>query len=86
MSIKSTDLEFLKSELVELRQRIDVKLKKLYFVQKLPYERLAKGRSLATLVDIAIKHLDKYELNELEVCLKNLVKKGVKLKNWENGT
>jgi hypothetical protein len=81
MSIKSTNLESLRSELVELKGRIDAKLKKLYYVKKLPYERLAKGRSLATLVDIAIKHLDKYELNELEVCLKDLVKKGVKLKN-----
>lgn len=82
LSTKSTNLESLRSELVELRKRIDIKLKKLYLQQKLPYDRLAKGRSLATLVDIAIKHLDKYELNELEVCLKDLVKKGVKLRNY----
>lgn len=74
----------MKSELIELRQRIDNKLKKLYLERKLPYERLAKGRSLAMLVDIAIKHLNKYELPELEMCLKDLVKKGIKLKNWEN--
>jgi hypothetical protein len=81
MSIKSTNLESLRSELVELRKRIDIKLKKLYLQQKLPYDRLAKGRSLATLVDLTIRHLEKYELAELRVCLKELEKKGVKIKN-----
>lgn len=81
LSNKPTNTDSLRSELVELRARIDIKLKKLYLMRKLPYERLAKGRQLSILVDITIAHLDKAENVDLQVCLAELKKRGVKLKN-----
>jgi len=81
MSIKSTNQEMLIKELQELKVRIEVKIKSLYQIPRVPHKRFVKGIQLAAMIELAIQHSAKYEKAEVKECLKKLEEQGIKIKN-----
>ena len=83
LSIKSTQSrDDLRRELVALEERINDKIRKITWTnQKLPYDRLAKGRMLKETVLLAIDFLDKGENAKLNLVLDRIESLGVKLQN-----
>ncbi len=74
--------ERLRAELVELEERIRMKIRKITWThQKLPYDRLAKGRVLKETVLTAIELLDKGDDRQLAIALDRLEALGIELKN-----
>lgn len=72
----------LRAELVELDERIRLKIRKITWThQKLPYDRLAKGRVLKETVLTAIELLDKGDDRQLAIALDRLEALGIELKN-----
>lgn len=70
--------EQLRAELVELEERIRMKIRRIGFThQKLPYERLAKGRQLKELCLAAITYLDQGNEIKLQECLRGLRDMGI---------
>ena len=73
--------EVLRQELVELEERINRKIRRIGLThQKLPYERLAKGRRLKELVLLAIGFLEEGRKVDLDLCLRELMKLGIEIK------
>jgi hypothetical protein len=83
LSIKSTESKNdLRAELVDLEERINDKIRKITWTnQKLPYDRLAKGRLIKETVLHAIDCLDKGENTKLNLVLDRIEELGVKLDN-----
>ncbi|SEG35865.1 hypothetical protein [Algoriphagus boritolerans] len=72
----------LRAELVVLEARIRAKILKITWTnQKLPYDRLAKGRRLKELVLLAIRFLDEGRMVDLGLCVRELPNAVIKLKN-----
>ncbi|WP_439473852.1 hypothetical protein [Algoriphagus formosus] len=72
--------EQLRAELVKLEERIRMKIRKIGLTnQKLPYERLAKGRQLKELCLAAISYLDDGKEIKLQECLRALREKGLEI-------
>jgi len=70
----------LRTELVELEERIRMKIRRIGLThQKLPYERLAKGRRLKELCLIAIDSLDQGKNDKLEAALRELRSAGISI-------
>lgn len=81
LSSKLTSEEVqLRAELVRLEERIRMKIRRIGLTnQKLPYERLAKGRQLKELCLAAISYLDKGNEIKLQECLRELKNKKLKI-------
>ena len=74
----TTEEERLRAELVQLEERIRMKIRKIGLThQKLPYERLAKGRRLKELCLMAIDELDQGNIDKLEAALRELRNAGI---------
>ena len=70
--------ERLRAELVQLEERIRMKIRRIGLThQKLPYERLAKGRRLKELCLMAIDELDRGKSDKLEAALRELRNAGI---------
>ncbi|WP_288370294.1 hypothetical protein [uncultured Algoriphagus sp.] len=70
----------LREELEVLEERIRMKIRRIGLTnQKLPYERLSKGRQLKELCLAAISYLDAGEEIKLQECLRSLREKGIKI-------
>lgn len=78
---KSTNQERLIRELAELKNRIDIKTKSLFDLQKIPQDRIAKGIHLSTLVEKAIVHAEKWDKEELGECILELEGQGIRVIN-----
>lgn len=80
---KLTEIETaLRAELMELEERIRLKIRRItYTHQKLPYERLAKGRVIRETVLQAISFIDKGDDYNLTIALDRLEIMGIELKN-----
>lgn len=74
--------EALRQELVELEERVRMKIRKITVThQKLPYERLARGREIKETVLLAIQFLDKGDGYNLDIALDRIESLGISLKN-----
>ena len=72
--------ERLRAELVQLEERIRMKIRRIGLThQKLPYERLAKGRRLKELCLMAIDELDQGKSDKLEASLRELRNAGISI-------
>lgn len=70
----------LRAELVLLEARIRAKILKITWThQKLPYDRLAKGRKLKECCLSAIEYVDAGNDDKLRVILQELRKSGIKI-------
>lgn len=68
----------LRAELQQLVDRINLKIRKITWThQKLPYERLTKGRSLKERALAAIFYLDQGKEYELRNCIHSLEQEGI---------
>ncbi|WP_026952186.1 hypothetical protein [Algoriphagus mannitolivorans] len=75
--------ERLRTELVQLEERIRMKIRRITLEnQKLPYERLAKGRRLKELVLLAIQFLDEKRMVDLGLCIRELRHLGVEISEF----
>ncbi len=81
LSNKLTSKDLLILELNELKINIETKIKKLYTLRKLPHGRITRGVELLRLVEKTILHTDKFEKSEVQECLMELEKQGVKVTN-----
>ncbi len=79
MSRKLTDEESaLRAELHQLVERINLKIRKITWThQKLPYERLTKGRGLKEIALAAITYLDQGVEYKLRNCIHSLEQEGI---------
>lgn len=74
--------EALRQELVELEERVRMKIRRITVThQKLPYERLARGREIKETVLLAIQFLDKGDGYNLDIALDRIESLGISLKN-----
>lgn len=74
----------LREELVILEERIRMKIRRLCVENKqLPYERLNAGRQLKEMCLLAIEYLDKGQIVNVGLCIRDLEKKGLKVKSWK---
>ena len=63
---------------MKLEERIQMKIRRIGLThQKLPYERLAKGRRLKELCLMAIDELDQGKIDKLEAALRELRNAGI---------
>ena len=70
----------IRRELVQLEERIRIKIRRITLEnQKLPYERLAKGRRLKELVLLAIQFLDESRMVDLGICIRELRHLGIEI-------
>lgn len=77
------DKKKLRAELQEYSNRINQKMIRLAQTsKKVPYERLAAGRTLRNHCDLAIEGLDSGDDQLVENCVVYLTKKGLTFKSW----
>lgn len=79
----TSEEEQLRAELVELEERIRIKIRKITWThQKLPFDRLAKGRKLREACISAISYLEVGDEENLRAFLSLLTESGITLKSW----
>lgn len=84
--LTSEERAALRAELVEIEARIRAKIHKIMLThQKLPFERMAKGRRLKENCLAAISYLDKGNDDQLQQFIQDLERSGITFKSW-NGT
>ncbi|WP_143960149.1 hypothetical protein [Litoribacter populi] len=68
-----------RQQLLNLKSRCEAKLKSFYSWQKLPYDRIAKGRGIIANIDIALNYMNDGNEDGVERCLKELRDKGFEI-------
>ncbi len=66
-------------QLIELKSRCEAKLKSFYSWQKLPYDRIAKGRGIISTIDITLNYINVGNDDGIERCLKKLRNMGFQI-------
>lgn len=77
--------DVLRIELELLKFRIEEKIRNIVFTNnRLPFERLSKGRRLKELVIVAIDALNKDDQLKLNECIKELKNKGIVIEKYKH--
>ncbi len=72
-------MDTMEKDLLDLKNRCETKLKFLYGWQKLPYDRIVKGKGIISTIDLTLQYMNDGNEEGKERCQKELRDMGFQL-------